>query len=61
MMHICSGYWKDNQQTIEGALISQSTWDGNENAADEQIFFYTDGAPVIGDHGDFVITATEQE
>lgn len=61
MQFICNGYWKDDGARIEGALIMQGTWDGIEGAADDQIFFYTDGAPVLGDHGEFVITHAELE
>ena len=40
-------------------LISgkNGTWDGIEDAKDEAIFFYTEGKPIIGDHGDFVVTS----
>ena len=40
-------------------VISSGGWDGKEDTKDEQIFFYTNGAPVIGEQDDFVITEAE--
>lgn len=59
-LFICDGRWHDNNQTFQGMVVSDGDWDGIEDAKDEQIFFYTDGEPVIGDHGEFVIEHAEE-
>lgn len=56
MNYLCNGYWKDNKENFYGMMVSDQEWDGLEDAKDEKIFFYTDGLPVMGDHGEFVIT-----
>ena len=56
-LHDCEGYWKDNPQQTIYVTICDGDWDGVEDAADEGIFFYTNGDPVLGDHGEFVITS----
>jgi hypothetical protein len=56
MNYLCNGYWKDNNESFCGMVVSDQEWDGLEDAKDEKIFFYTDGLPVMGDHGEFVIT-----
>jgi hypothetical protein len=59
-LYLCEGYWKGNPtDTFEGRIISDGTWNGKDDWDDEQIFFYTNGKPVIGDQGDFVVTSTE--
>lgn len=59
-LFICDGRWHDNNETFQGMVVSDGDWDGVEDAKDEQIFFYTDGEPVIGDHGEFVIEHAEE-
>ena len=65
MLYSCTGFWKDERAPaahwarIEGAIISDGAWDGIEGAEDERVFFYTEGAPVIGDHGEFIIIEAE--
>ena len=59
-LFICDGRWHDNNETFQGVIVSDGDWDGIEDAKDEQIFFYTDGEPVIGDHGEFVIEHAEE-
>jgi hypothetical protein len=59
-LFICDGRWHDNNETFQGMVVSDGDWDGIEDAKDEQIFFYTDGEPVIGDHGEFVIEHAEE-
>lgn len=59
MHYVCDGYWTDSNEPFSGMVVSDGEWDGLEDAKDEAIFFYTDGFPVIGDHGDFVITHAE--
>ena len=56
MNYLCNGYWKDNKENFYGMMVSDQEWDGLEDAKDEKIFFSTDGLPVMGDHGEFVIT-----
>lgn len=59
-LFICDGYWHDDGKFFHGVIVSDGDWDGIEDAKDEQIFFYTDGEPVIGDHGEFVIEHAEE-
>ena len=59
-LFICDGRWHDNNETFQGVIVSDGDWDGIEDAKDEQIFFYTDGEPVMGDHGEFVIEHAEE-
>jgi hypothetical protein len=59
-LFICDGRWHDNNETFQGVIVSDGDWDGIEDAKDEQIFFYTDGDPVMGDHGEFVIEHAEE-
>jgi hypothetical protein len=59
-LFICDGRWHDNNETFQGMVVSDGDWDGIEDAKDEQIFFYTDGDPVMGDHGEFVIEHAEE-
>jgi hypothetical protein len=59
-LYLCEGYWKGNPtDTFEWRIISDGTWNGKADYEDEQIFFYTNGSPVMGDQGDFVVTSTE--
>ena len=63
-LYVCSGYWKDEPtdsrfSRFEQMIVSDQEWDGLEDWKDEKIFHYTDGNPVIGDQGDFVITEAE--
>lgn len=52
------GYWIDNNEPFIGMTLALGEWDGIEDAEDERIFYYLDGEPAIGEHSDFVITAT---
>ena len=58
-LYVCDGHWVDNKQSFSGMVVSDGEWDGLEDAKDERIFYYTDGEPVVGDHGEFVITNAE--
>ena len=65
-LYVCSGYWKGeptdfakNDPRFEQMIVSDQEWDGLEDWKDEKIFHYTDGLPVIGDQGEFVITEAE--
>jgi hypothetical protein len=58
-LFICQGYWKDSEQPILNVTISDGSWDEVEGAEDDRIFFYTDGSPVVADHGEFVIVKAE--
>jgi hypothetical protein len=51
-----NGHWNDTKQPFYGMWVTEDTWDGVEDEHDEEIFYYMDGAPIIGDHGDFTIT-----
>ena len=51
-----NGYWKDNKESFSEMTVCLNSWDGEEDAEDERIFFYLDGKPPVGDHGEFVIT-----
>jgi len=59
-LYVCDGYWYDTKEPFFGMVVSTGTWDGLEDAKDERIFYYTDGAPIGGDHGEFVITSAEE-
>ena len=58
-LFICDGYWINTKENFKGVTVSSGEWDGAEDDNDEQIFYYTDGEPVVGDHGEFVITKAE--
>lgn len=51
-----NGYWLDNNQPFTGMTLALGEWDGVEDSEDEGIFYYLDGKPALGQHGDFVIT-----
>ena len=53
------GHWIDDATTIYTVNVSIDSWDGLEDEADRNIFYYTDGDPIeVGDTIalDFVIT-----
>ena len=51
-----NGFWNDNQQPFFNMMVSTDSWDEIEDEDDSYIFYYTDGEPILGDHGDFTIT-----
>jgi len=51
-----NGYWADSKEPFQGMTVALGSWDGEEDAADEKIFFYLDDKPPVGDQGEFVIT-----
>ena len=56
------GYFLDNPNHIHYVNISLGSWDGIENQADQDIFFYMDGEPLqVGEAiaGNFVVTSIE--
>lgn len=58
-LYSCKGYWKDNNEEIDNVTICSSKFDDvAEN--DDDIFYYAINEPVLGDHGDFVITFAER-
>lgn len=59
-LFICDGYWFDNGSVFSGMVVADGSWNGLEDAIDERIFYYTDGFPVVGDHGEFIITKAEE-
>jgi len=52
----CDGFWNDTKESFFGMIVANYSWDGLEDTKDQKIFFYTDGLPVIGNHGEFTIT-----
>lgn len=59
----CEGYWEDEPSNIYSVNIALGDWDGKEDHADEKVFFYMDGEPlmvgaVVADS--FVITNIEE-
>ena len=59
----CEGYWEDEPSNIYSVNIALGDWDGKEDHADEKVFFYMDGEPlmvgaVVADS--FVITTIEE-
>jgi hypothetical protein len=59
-LYVCDGYWHDDGKFFYGMVVSDGMWDGIEDAKDERIFYYTDGKPVVGDHGEFEITIAQE-
>lgn len=55
-----NGFWNDTKEPFYSMYVSAGSWDGLEDHDDEAIFFYCDGAPILGDHGDFTITEVLQ-
>lgn len=58
-----NGYWNaipelglPETEPFENMTVALGSWDGEEDADDERIFFYLDGKTPIGDHGEFTIT-----
>jgi len=58
MLYNCKGHWIDGVE-FDGAIISDRSWNGIEDALDDGIFYYTNGESIIGNHGDFVIVSAE--
>lgn len=56
---IASGFWTGTGERFDGMVLALGSWDGEEDAEDEGIFFYLDGEPALGDHGDFYIEKVE--
>jgi hypothetical protein len=54
------GYWNDGGEKFEGMCVAIEEWDGIEDAEDEEIFYYLDGEPILGDHGDFTIVEVQE-
>ncbi len=55
-----TGHWVDDLSNKYTVAVSLGEWDGVEDEADLNIFYYTDGEPLkVGDTiaGDFVVTA----
>ena len=59
-LFLCNGKWNGDGTKFEGMVVADGEWNGIADAADEKIFYYTDGLPVLGDHGDFTIEAAEE-
>ena len=57
-LFLCDGRWNSGEE-FSGMVICSGSWNGKADHMDEKIFYYTDGEPVIGEHGDFVITTAE--
>jgi hypothetical protein len=58
-----NGYWNaipelglPEIEPFENMTVALGSWDGEEDADDERIFFYLDGKTPIGNHGEFTIT-----
>ena len=56
-----NGYWKDDKSPIIDRIVTPDVWDGYEDEEDEDIFYYLEGSPILGDHGDFVLTEIIEE
>jgi hypothetical protein len=48
-----NGFWHDDGARFDGYIVAAGVWDGVTN--DDDIFYYLEGAPVLGDHGEFTI------
>jgi hypothetical protein len=55
----CDVYWKTTNQSFN-VVMSDGEWDGEEGAKDDLVFFYTEGSPVMGDHGEFVVLTAKE-
>jgi hypothetical protein len=42
----CEGYWEDEPENIYSVTVALEEWDGTEDYADEQVFYYMDGEPL---------------
>ena len=58
-IYICAGHWNDNKEKFTDMMVSDQEWNGKLDSEDQKIFFYTEGLPIFGDHGDFTITKAE--
>lgn len=58
--HYVNGFWHDDGTKFEGMCVANEVWDGIEDAEDEQVFYYLDGKPILGDHGDFTIMEIQE-
>lgn len=60
-LYSCKGKWKDGRE-FEDMLVStgECDEDSNDDLDDDEVFYYTNGDPVLGDHGDFVIAFAER-
>jgi hypothetical protein len=63
-----NGYWNaipelgmPDTEPFQNMTVALGSWDGEEDADDERVFFYLDGKPPVGDHGEFVITEVLEE
>lgn len=53
------GYWQGEPSRIYTVLVALGEWDGVEDEADRDIFYYMDGEPLgVGDRiaEDFIVT-----
>jgi len=53
---VVDGYWLDNKEKFCGMVVARGSWDGVEDAEDQGIFYYLDGAAPVGEHEGFFIT-----
>ena len=51
-----NGFWNDNGKPFFNMSVTEEVWDGVEDQDDQDIFYYMEGTPILGDHGDFTIT-----
>jgi hypothetical protein len=56
---VADGYWTDTKEPFYGMVLALDEWDGVEDAEDEGIFYYLDGADPMGEHDDFVVVSFE--
>ena len=42
----CEGYWQDEPDRLFPVTIALGEWDGIDDDADQEIFFYMDGEPL---------------
>jgi hypothetical protein len=59
-LYNCDGYWKDTKEPFTNVTVCDVEWDGFEDAKDQDIFYYSEGEPIVGDYFEFVITSVEE-
>lgn len=58
---LADGYWKDDGMPFIGMRVALSYWNEIDDEKDLDIFYYLDDEPILGDHGDFVLTEFYEE
>jgi len=62
MMYVCTGYWLTHEEPIENALIGDNHDEcvATVHKLDTDVFWCTNGKPIVGNHGEFQITTAKE-